>query len=108
MSLIIRLIAKYALWIYVLCGLAMLFYLRAALSARREGSQAIYSLEKESAAERVYRSSGMIFLLLLRSGDLRLKNLHYSLVTWFLVGMTELIIIQSNGLSSRIGLILSI
>jgi len=65
MTLLIRLIANYALWFYILCGLGMLFYLRLALSARREGSQAIYSLERESASNRVYRASGMIFLLLL-------------------------------------------
>jgi hypothetical protein len=65
MTLIVRLIAKYALGIYILCGLGMLFYLRAALAARREGAYAIYSLERESAAKRVYRSSGMILVLLL-------------------------------------------
>jgi hypothetical protein len=65
MSLIVRLLAKYALWIYLLCGVTMLFYLRAALAARREGTQAIYSLERESASGRIYRASGMIFLLLL-------------------------------------------
>ena len=43
----------------------MLLYLRAALSARNEGSQAIFSLERETAAKRVYSSSGMIFVLLL-------------------------------------------
>jgi hypothetical protein len=65
MTLIVRLIAKYALWIYILCGLGMLLYLRMALSARSEGSQAIFSLERESAAKRVYSSSGMILVLLL-------------------------------------------
>lgn len=64
MSLIVRLIAQYALWIYILCALGMIFYLRAALAARREGSQAIYSLERETAAKRVYRSSGTTMLLL--------------------------------------------
>jgi len=65
MTLVIRLIAKYALWVYILCGLGMVFYLRAALAARREGTQAMFSLERESATGRVYRSSGMILLLLL-------------------------------------------
>lgn len=65
MTLIVRLIARYALWIYVLCGLGMLLYLRAALGARNEGSQAIFSLEREHAAKRVYNSSGMILVLLL-------------------------------------------
>ena len=65
MNLLGRLIAQYALWIYVLCAIGILLYLRAALSARREGSQAIYSLERETAAKRVFRSSGMIVAILL-------------------------------------------
>jgi hypothetical protein len=65
MTLLIRLVAKYALWIYVLCGIGMMLYLRSALVARKEGGQAVYSLERESAASRIYRSSGMILLLLL-------------------------------------------
>jgi hypothetical protein len=65
MTLVVRLIAKYALWIYILCGVGMLFYFRAALSARTEGSQAIFSLERETAAKRIYGSSGMILVLLL-------------------------------------------
>jgi len=65
MTLLIRLIAKYALWIYVLCGLGMVLYLRTALAARKEGVQAVYSLERDSATSRIYRSSGMILLLLL-------------------------------------------
>jgi hypothetical protein len=65
MILIVRLISKYALWIYILCGLGMLFYLRSALNARREGAQAIFSLERETSAGRMYRSSGMIVLLLM-------------------------------------------
>jgi hypothetical protein len=65
MTLIVRLIAKYALWIYILCGIGMLFYLRSALSSRNEGSQAIFSLERENAVKRMYRSSGMIMVLLL-------------------------------------------
>jgi hypothetical protein len=64
MTLIARLLTQYALWIYVLCAIGILFYLRIALSARREGSQAIYSLERETAAKRVYRSSGMTMALL--------------------------------------------
>lgn len=64
MTLIARLLTRYALWIYVLCAIGILFYLRTALSARREGSQAIYSLERETAAKRVYRASGMTMALL--------------------------------------------
>ena len=65
MTLIVRLIAKYALWIYILCGVGMIYYLQAALAARNEGTQAMFSLEREQAAKRVYRSAGMILVLLL-------------------------------------------
>ncbi|MBN1640058.1 MAG: hypothetical protein JXA09_02390 [Anaerolineae bacterium] len=64
MNLLARLIAQYALWIYVLCAIGILAYLRAAVVARREGAQAIYSLEREASAKRVYRASGMIVLLM--------------------------------------------
>jgi len=37
LSLIIRLISQYALYIYIACALGMLLYLRAALAARQEG-----------------------------------------------------------------------
>jgi hypothetical protein len=65
MTLIVRLIAKYALWIYILCGVGMIYYIQAALSARNEGAQAMFSLEREQAAKRIYRSAGMILVLLL-------------------------------------------
>jgi hypothetical protein len=64
MTLIVRLIGKYALWIYILCGLGMIYYMQAAFSARNEGSQAMFSIEREQAAKRVYRSAGMILVLL--------------------------------------------
>jgi hypothetical protein len=65
MSILARIIAQYALWIYIACAIAIVLYLRAALSARREGSQAIYALERETAAKRVYRASGMVVAILL-------------------------------------------
>lgn len=63
MKLLARLITQYALWIYILCAIGIVLYLRAALSARREGSQAIYTLERETAAKRVYRAAGMIMAI---------------------------------------------
>jgi hypothetical protein len=65
MTLIVRLIGKYALWIYILCGVGMIYYIQAAFSARNQGAQAMFSLEREQAAKRVYRSAGMILVLLL-------------------------------------------
>ena len=64
LSLLIRLVRQGSLYIYILCAMGMLLYLRAALAARREGSQAIFSLEKETYAKKVTRSSTMILLLL--------------------------------------------
>lgn len=64
LHLIVRLIARYALWIYIACGLGMIAYLRVALTARREGMYEIFSLEQIDAAKRVYRASGMILVLL--------------------------------------------
>jgi len=65
MRLIVRLIANYALWIYILCGMGIAAYLRAAWQARREGMYEIFSLEQANAAKRVYRASWMILVLLL-------------------------------------------
>lgn len=65
MYLIVRLLAKYALWIYIACGIGMILYLRAALAARREGTYALFTLERVQAAKRIYRASWMILLLLL-------------------------------------------
>jgi hypothetical protein len=42
----------------------MILYLRKALATRHEGAQAIFSLERETAAKSVYRSSAMVFTLL--------------------------------------------
>ncbi len=64
LSLFLRLVRQGSLYIYILCAMGMLLYLRAALVARREGSQAIFSLEKETYAKKVTRSSTMILLLL--------------------------------------------
>lgn len=65
MYLIVRLIAKYALWIYIACGVGMIIYLQIALLARKEGIFAIFTLERTQAAKRIYRSSWMILVLLL-------------------------------------------
>lgn len=65
MTLIVHLIDKYSLWIYILCGIGMIYYIQAALSARTEGVQAMFSLEREQAAKRVYGSAGMILVLLM-------------------------------------------
>ncbi|MBN1580719.1 MAG: hypothetical protein JXA89_08435 [Anaerolineae bacterium] len=65
MYLIIRLLEKYALWVYIACGVGMIVYLRIALAARREGTYALFTLERAQAAKRIYRASWMILILLL-------------------------------------------
>lgn len=64
MNLLIRLIAQYAIWIYILCGLGMIFYLRAALQSRKEGIYAIFAMERAHFARQIYRHSAMILVLL--------------------------------------------
>lgn len=51
-----RFIDQYYLWIYALCGLIILVYLRVFLVARREKSGTIFSLEREIGAQRQARA----------------------------------------------------
>lgn len=64
MSVLIRLVADYAPWIYALCGLLALWYLRDTLRVRRERKQAMYTLEREAALGRIRGVYGAAFLLL--------------------------------------------
>jgi hypothetical protein len=64
MEQVLRLIADYQWWIYGLFGLILLFYLRRALVARREGARSIFKLEQEQARIR-YRRSVVISALIL-------------------------------------------
>jgi hypothetical protein len=56
MTIIPRLIARYAIVLYVLCALGVLFYIRAAFLARRKEDVALFSLEREDAASQNIRS----------------------------------------------------
>jgi hypothetical protein len=64
MSVVIQLVADYAPWIYALCGLIAIWYLREALRYRRERRQAMYTLEREAALGRVRNLFGVAFVLL--------------------------------------------
>ncbi|HUW12818.1 MAG TPA: hypothetical protein VM537_24030 [Anaerolineae bacterium] len=68
MSVLIQLVADYAPWIYALCGLIAVWYLREALRYRRERKQAMYTLERESALGRVRNIFGVAFTLLVVMG----------------------------------------
>jgi hypothetical protein len=61
----LRLIAEYQWWIYGLFGLILLFYLRRALLARREGARSIFKLEQEQARIRYRRSVTLSAVMLL-------------------------------------------
>jgi len=56
MEQVLRLIADYQWWIYAVLGLVLLFYLRRALLARRDGARSIFALEQEQARLRYLRS----------------------------------------------------
>ena len=65
MEAVLRIIADYQWWIYGFLGLILLFYLRRALLARREGARSIFKLEQEQARARYGRSVGALALILL-------------------------------------------
>ena len=56
MERVLQFIADYQWWIYGLLGLILLFYLRRALLARRDGARSIFKLEQEQARTRYSRS----------------------------------------------------
>ena len=58
MVVLLQLIRKYDIWLYGLCGLVCLFYLRRAWHARQNLAASFFSLEKEVAASRLLRSLG--------------------------------------------------
>ncbi len=60
-------LANYQWWIYGVLGIILLFYLRRALMARREGARSIFKLEQEQARGRYRRSvtlSAVILVLM--------------------------------------------
>ncbi len=60
-------LADYQWWIYGVLGIVLLFYLRRALLARREGARSLFKLEQEQARGRYGRSvtiSAVILLLI--------------------------------------------
>jgi hypothetical protein len=66
MTIFVELIAKYSLWLYGICALGVLICLRRALLARRERAAARFTLEKEVALSKGYRSltTAILFLAL--------------------------------------------
>lgn len=67
MERVLELLAEYQWWVYGVLGLILLFYLRRAILARRDGARSIFKLEQEQARTRYSRSvivSAVILLLM--------------------------------------------
>lgn len=65
MESVLRFIADYQWWLYGLLGLILLFYLRRAILARREGARSIFKLEQEQSRARYGRSVATAAVVLL-------------------------------------------
>jgi hypothetical protein len=70
MYIVITLLKSYAIWLYVLFAIIALFALRSILRARAEIRQSIFTLEKEVARNRIYRSLGVVVGMALLSAAL--------------------------------------
>ena len=68
MTIIVKLVDKYAVWFYAICAFGILMYLRAVFVAQRERAQAMFALEREAAASRGYRAAVMVVILLAIGG----------------------------------------
>ncbi len=70
MFIVITLLKSYAIWLYILFAIIALFSLRSILKARAEIRQSIFTLEKEVARNRIYRSLAVVVVMVLLSGAL--------------------------------------
>lgn len=69
MTILVKLIADYAVWLYLLLGLVAFLFLRAYMVARRERDNSIFALERESASGRMAQSIiGFLVTLVLVGG----------------------------------------
>ena len=67
MERVVEFLSEYQWWIYGVLGIVLIFYLRRAIMARREGARSIFKLEQEQAQTRYSRSvilSALIFLVM--------------------------------------------
>jgi hypothetical protein len=64
MDRVLRVIADYQWWLYGLLALLVLFYLRRAFLARRQGARSIFKLEQEQARGRYLRSVVVTIIIL--------------------------------------------
>jgi hypothetical protein len=70
MQVLVKVIVDYALWLYGLCAVGVLFFLRAVFKAKRERSQALFTLEREAASSGAGRAVLGMFVCLLAIGGL--------------------------------------
>lgn len=75
MKTFLELISKYAVLIYVICGVVILVYLRRAILARRERAHALFTLEREVATGKALRSVLVIGAFSLLAGAIFFINL---------------------------------
>ena len=68
MTTLIEFVAEYSLWLYGICALGLLFYLRMAWVAEREKEQALFSLEREAAVGKRRRAIAMAFIMAALAG----------------------------------------
>ncbi len=54
MAIVVDLIKSYSPWVYGVCALVALWYLRVALVARRDRRDSVFALERETALNRTY------------------------------------------------------
>ncbi len=68
MAIIVDFIRQYALWVYAACALVALWYLRVVIQARHERRNAVFTLERETAMNRVYGAWTAAVLLIIVMG----------------------------------------
>jgi hypothetical protein len=69
MTVLVKLIADYAVWLYLLLGLVAFLFLRGHLVARRERDNAIFALEREAASGRMAQATiGFLVTLVVIGG----------------------------------------
>ncbi len=69
MTILVKLVADYAIWLYVLLALVALLFLRAYVVARRERDNSIFTMERESAAGRMAQATmGLLVTLIAIAG----------------------------------------
>ena len=69
MAIVVQFIKEYAPWVYGVCALIALWYLRAALLARRDRRYAVFALEREAALNRTYGAWTVAIVLLVVMGS---------------------------------------